>query len=95
MPKRPKWARVGTLVSVSPEVVDEEREAYLRTYTRAESEHIAGYIWIIADRRKTPRDSLGFNKDHDWYPELVLCKSLATGGYHYWWGNEIEPMKEE
>jgi len=95
MSKRPKWVRVGMLVSVSPEIVDRERFSYATTYTDREAEHIAGYIWRVADRRKVPKGAVGVNWDHDWDSDLIMCKSLATGGYHYWWGNEIEQMKEE
>lgn len=90
MSTRPKWVRVGMLVSVSPEIVDEDR----RSYSHIGGEHIAGYIWRVADRRKTPRDAVGFRPDDNWDSELILCKSLATGGYHYWWGKEIEQLKE-
>lgn len=95
MSKRPKWVRVGMLVSVSPEIVDRERFSYAITYTDRETEHIAGYVWRVADRRKAYKDAVGASKDHDWAGDLIMCKSLATGGYHYWWGHEIEQMKEE
>ncbi len=95
MEGRPKWVRVGMLVSVSPEAVDRDRYSYAASGSYRDAEHIAGYIWRVADRRKTPRNAVGVNWDHNWDPELILCKSLATGGYHYWWGDEIEQMEEE
>ena len=95
MGSRPKWVRVGMLVSVSPETVDREQYSYAASGSYHDAKHIAGYIWKVADRRKTPRDAVGVNWDHNWDADLILCKSLATGGYHYWWGEEIEQMKEE
>lgn len=98
MGKRPKWARVGMVVLVSEDVVSKERFSYSISYSQREVAHIDGYIWIIADRRKVPRDAVGFNPNDDWDPGLILCKSIATGGYHYWWGDEVTrliPEKEE